>query len=82
MLIRTLRYLLASLLVLICLDVSLKAQQPYELQKSDPLEDRWRWQRMDALGSHNRRIVVHESGKALIQKKRPPHLRYFMFFVP
>ena len=66
-------HLIRSLILAIALSVFFGdlayAQQPYEPRYSDPLEDRWRWQRLEDLGSHNRRIVVHPSGQAVIQKK-------------
>jgi hypothetical protein len=48
---------------------SLLSQQVYQPRYSDPLDDVWRWERLDELGSHNRRIVVNDSGQALILKK-------------
>lgn len=69
MLPRSLKVLFPCLAFFICLDGTLMGQQPYQPRYSDPLEDRWRWQRLEDLGSHNRRIVVHSSGRAVIQKK-------------
>jgi len=56
------------LLLLLSIAATAFAQTTYEPSYSDPLKDSWRWQALNELGSNNRRIVVNESGNALIQK--------------
>ncbi|MCZ6671877.1 MAG: hypothetical protein O7C75_02955, partial [Verrucomicrobia bacterium] len=62
-------YFLFRAMPLVFLALALQGQQPYELRYYDSLEDHWRWQMLRELGTHNRQIVVNESGKALILKK-------------
>ena len=69
MLPRLFKLLLPCLGVCLGFGVTVSGQQPYELRFSDPLEDRWRWQQLEDLGSHNYRISIHPSGQAVIQKK-------------
>jgi hypothetical protein len=57
-----------SLLALFFVTASSFAQEAYQPRYSDPLLETWRWQRLNELGSNNRRIEVNDSGNALIQK--------------
>ena len=74
---RVYRFLFAILLTFAGVGVTY-AQEIYEPRFQDPLEDRWRWKKLEEMGSHSQRVVVNDEGMSLILRRGEDN-RIFLF---